>query len=158
MLGPEQIPIITDPLQVAAQPDLATIGIMAHGQTREVAEAFVNGIDQLKPEHAKQYDGYAKAIAPEAIQRILEETVKSSAELPLGFIATEFLERGVARGRKEGEAKGEAKAILLMLSARGLTVSDEARERITTCEDLDQLETWVRRAATAETTEDLFST
>ena len=52
MLGPEQIPIITDPLQVAAQPDLATIGIMAHGQTREVAEAFVNGIDQLKPEHA----------------------------------------------------------------------------------------------------------
>jgi hypothetical protein len=155
VLGPAHIPVITDPKQVAVRPDLATIGIMAHGRRREVAQAFFLGINQLKLEHAKQYDSYAKVIAPLAIQPFLEEIVKS-AELGPGFIATEYFGRGAAEGRKEGEAKGEAKAILLTLSERGLSVSDEARERITTCEDLDQLETWVRRAVTIETTDDLF--
>jgi hypothetical protein len=60
------------------------------------------------------------------------------------------------RAYEEGEAKGEIKAILTFLAARGLPVSAEARARITSCTDLDRLESWVRRAATVESVEDLF--
>ncbi len=55
-----------------------------------------------------------------------------------------------------GQREGEADAILLVLEARGLEVTDADRERITGCTDLRQLKKWVRRAATAEKTGDLF--
>jgi hypothetical protein len=57
----------------------------------------------------------------------------------------------------QGEAKGEAKALLKVLSARGIKVPDDARERIIGCTDLDQLETWVSRAATATSIHELFT-
>jgi hypothetical protein len=70
--------------------------------------------------------------------------MESLAQPDMGIVATEFHRRGVAN------------VILLALEARGLTPSDEARERITGCRTLDQLNLWVRRAATAESMDDLF--
>lgn len=61
-----------------------------------------------------------------------------------------------AEGRAEGEARGEARAILEFLAARGVDVPDHARAHITACTDHDQLRTWIRRAATATTIDDLF--
>ena len=56
----------------------------------------------------------------------------------------------------QGEAHGEARALIAVLSARGLEVPEDARERINGCTDLDQLDVWVRRAATAKTVKELF--
>jgi hypothetical protein len=56
----------------------------------------------------------------------------------------------------QGEARGEARAVLAVLDARGVEVPDEARERIAGCADLDQLDTWARRAATANKVNELF--
>ncbi|WP_345024683.1 hypothetical protein [Actinomadura keratinilytica] len=63
---------------------------------------------------------------------------------------------GRAEGRVEGQAEGEAKSILLILQARGITVPDDIRNRITNCTDLDQLDHWVQRAATINTAEELL--
>jgi hypothetical protein len=49
-----------------------------------------------------------------------------------------------------------ARSILLMLRARDLPVSYEARARITSRTDLATLRKWVRRAVTVERAEDLF--
>ena len=38
-----------------------------------------------------------------------------------------------------------------------IEVPVDVRERITSCTELDQLETWIRRAATVSTAQDLFS-
>ncbi|MGQ0779012.1 MAG: hypothetical protein ACT4NY_32135, partial [Pseudonocardiales bacterium] len=56
----------------------------------------------------------------------------------------------------KGEAKGEAKAVLAVLDARGIDVPEDVRTRITGCSDLGQLDAWVRRAATADSVKDLF--
>jgi len=56
----------------------------------------------------------------------------------------------------EGEARGEARAVLAVLDARGIEVPDPEREDITGCTDLDQLDTWIRRAVTANKVQDLF--
>lgn len=69
---------------------------------------------------------------------------------------SDFARRHRAQGRAEGKAEGEAKAVLAVLEARGLTISDDARVRVTGCTDLDQLDNWVRRAATATSADDLF--
>ena len=70
---------------------------------------------------------------------------------------SDFARRYVSQGRTEGRAEGEAKAVLAVLDARGIDVPEDARARITGCADLDQLDTWVRRAATATSVEDLFA-
>ena len=46
--------------------------------------------------------------------------------------------------------------MLAVLEARGIDGPDEARTRIVECTDLEQLDTWVRRAATAESIDDPF--
>lgn len=56
---------------------------------------------------------------------------------------------GEAKGRAEGEAAGQARAVFALLAARGLPVSDAARQRIEDCKDTEILERWIVRAATA---------
>ncbi|MET7680081.1 hypothetical protein [Streptomyces sp. NPDC005423] len=63
---------------------------------------------------------------------------------------------GKAEGKAEGEVAGEAKGVLRVLEVRGLPVSDEARERIVGCTDLDRLNDWLDRAGTVDGVEDLF--
>ncbi|MEO3791446.1 hypothetical protein ABGB14_14680 [Nonomuraea sp. B10E15] len=44
-----------------------------------------------------------------------------------------------------------------MPTARSLDISEDTRVRIRSCTDLAQLETWLTRAATAQTLQDLFT-
>ncbi|WP_280461170.1 hypothetical protein [Nocardia carnea] len=57
----------------------------------------------------------------------------------------------------EGEAKGEANSILTVLDARGIAVSEQVRETITSCDDLDQLQKWLRRALEVVEAEELLA-
>jgi len=59
--------------------------------------------------------------------------------------------------RAEGRAEGRAEDILFILGRRGIDVPDEARERITTCDDLDLLRHWLDRALTAAAADELFA-
>jgi hypothetical protein len=59
--------------------------------------------------------------------------------------------------RAEGEARGEAKAVLTFLEARGLTPNEEQRRRILACTELEQLNTWVRKAVTLIDVNELFT-
>ncbi|WP_055698662.1 MULTISPECIES: hypothetical protein [Streptomyces] len=54
-------------------------------------------------------------------------------------------------------AEGRAEDILRILDRRGIEVPDPARERVTTCTDLDTLGTWLDRALTITTAEELFT-
>ncbi len=51
--------------------------------------------------------------------------------------------------RNEGLAKGEARAVLTVLRARGVAVSDAARERILAQKDPERLDRWLEKAAVA---------
>ncbi|WP_199487636.1 hypothetical protein [Actinomadura spongiicola] len=55
------------------------------------------------------------------------------------------------------EAASKARAILLVLEGRGVTVPDEIRERITSCTDTERLDRWIRRAGIIDIAEDLVS-
>lgn len=168
VLGPADIPAFTDPDEVAAQPELAVMAVMVHGQDRKVIEAFTTGVGRLGPEHAPHYYEHAYAMAAPAVRRILEE-IMSSTDWPVysPFAREHFgrgktegraegLAEGLAEGRMEGRAEEAASLVLAVLAARQVTVTDDVRSRITGCADLEQLETWARRAATADTIRDLF--
>ncbi|MDT3724807.1 hypothetical protein ROS62_07855 [Streptomyces sp. DSM 41972] len=59
--------------------------------------------------------------------------------------------------KSRGKAESRAESILRVLEVQGVPVSDEVRERITTCTDLDTLTTWFDRCLTVSKAEDLFS-
>jgi hypothetical protein len=63
---------------------------------------------------------------------------------------------GEAKGRAEGEAKGKAGMLLRILAARGFDIPGPIRERVLSCTDLGQLETWGEQAVTATSLEDVF--
>jgi hypothetical protein len=56
----------------------------------------------------------------------------------------------------QGRAEGEAAAVLMVLDARGVDVPPITRASILSCTDLDQLASWIGRAATATSIDDLF--
>jgi predicted transposase YdaD len=75
------------------------------------------------------------------------------AEELMGTLAEEYYEKGRAEGRVEGRAEGRAEeraeAVLRILTARRVSVDNNARQRILTCTDLATLRLWLERAATA---------
>ena len=62
----------------------------------------------------------------------------------------------IQEGEARGEAKGEAKALLAILDTRGLGVTEEERTRIMACQDLAQLERFLRRAVSAASTDEVL--
>ena len=62
---------------------------------------------------------------------------------------------GWAEGEAKGEAKGRAEALLALLRARGLTVPQEVCAQIRACMDIDVLDGWITRAATAASVDEV---
>ncbi len=56
---------------------------------------------------------------------------------------------GRIEGRTEGRAEEAARAVLTVLRARGLAVSEAVRERILSQKDPERLERWLEKAAVA---------
>ncbi|QFG22500.1 hypothetical protein [Actinomadura sp. WMMB 499] len=54
------------------------------------------------------------------------------------------------------QARGAAKALLIILREREVSFSEETRRRILGCSDLGQLERWTRRAMTATSIDEVF--
>lgn len=57
---------------------------------------------------------------------------------------------------REGEARGRAESILLILDARGIPVSAEQRARIMANRDSEKLRGWMERSVTIQGAEELF--
>ena len=59
--------------------------------------------------------------------------------------------------REEGRVQTCGEMVLPILEWRGIPIPDAVRERVKTCTDLDQLETWAKRAAHATHAAELFN-
>jgi hypothetical protein len=62
-----------------------------------------------------------------------------------------------ARGEVRGEARGAAAAVLKVLQARGVAVSEAQRQEILACHDLDRLDYWLNRALSVSSVEEVLA-
>ncbi|NJP24548.1 hypothetical protein FLW53_10045 [Microbispora sp. SCL1-1] len=69
---------------------------------------------------------------------------------------SDWARENIAKGKAEGIAEGKAEAILTVLSARGIEVSDDFSERIRKCHDFDRLNSRLRAAATVDSSDELL--
>ncbi|GAA2210941.1 hypothetical protein GCM10009850_064000 [Nonomuraea monospora] len=152
VLGPDDVPAFTNPQEAATRLDLAAMSVMAHGRDRKVVEAFTSALRHADDEHATKYNEYAYSIAGPEVRRLLEE-IMASTDWP---VYSPFAREHFGRGVQEGNANEASRALLLVLEARGFLITDDLRAELTACTDLALLEAWIRRAATAKTSDNLF--
>jgi hypothetical protein len=69
---------------------------------------------------------------------------------------SEWARRNRTEGRNEGKIEGKVETLLQVLEARGVPVPADARERITACTDVAQIEAWVKRSVIVRTVDALF--
>ena len=176
VLGPGDIPEITDADEAASHPELAALAVMVHGRQRRVIEAFATALESLKPDHAPKYCEYAYGMAAAAVRRILEELMSSATWPVYSPFAREHYGHGKEAGRAEGHVEGraegrvegraegrvegrveaEASAILRVLAVRGIDVPEDACARIRACADTKQLDRWLEFAVVATSAAELF--
>jgi hypothetical protein len=170
VLGPDNVPVVTDRRTAARDITLAAFSALTHGREQDA-------------------DAILKAVA-DALQGMDNETVEyfgSLLDLGLGdapggqtwrklmtfhnffpgrgtLLEKTFFEgkaegkaEGRAEGVAEGKAEGEAQAILRILAARGIDVPERTRERILVCADLDVLGRWLDRSVHAQSADELFA-
>jgi hypothetical protein len=175
VVDPNMIPVITDSERAIHAPEFAVLSVMAHGQgdvetAVKIALAAAAGVGVLPEDRAVLYydlitaalsDAARKAflMLPQGYQwqsEIGRESFQQGVAQGIQQGVAQGIQQGVAQGIQQGVAQGQAAGVLQVLEARGLVVSDAARERILGCTDLEQLARWIRRAATVSAIEALF--
>jgi len=164
VLGPEGVPVVTDSEKARQLPELAVLSVMAHGKGD--VQTAVN-IAQVASAAATGLAGDQQALYLDLIESALSEAARKAFEMlpeTYQFQGPSYLRgrsegeaEGEARGKAEGKAEGKAQAVLDVLEARGLSPTEQQRQRVLGCTDLEQLNTWVRKAVTLVDIEELFA-
>ncbi|PSK93618.1 hypothetical protein CLV63_11625 [Murinocardiopsis flavida] len=144
----ESVPAITDPEEAIRSPELAVLSARAHGEENGVVYALYAALMHLDKETGTLYTDYALATLLEPARKQLEDMLATGTY----EFQSDFFKRQIA----EEVTKGQAESVLLVLDSRGIEVSEEVRERILACTDRDEAEKWIKRAATAQSADELF--
>jgi hypothetical protein len=148
--GPAQTPVVTDPETARRLPELTVLSALAHANRSDpipLFEALFAAFDAIGSPRAGIYHDFVRGNLPAASRKLLEDLVSATKD--------RYMSDWARQQHAEGLAEGQARSIITFLTARGIEVSDEARAKITSCTDLEQLDQWIQRAAVAERVEDL---
>lgn len=154
--GPDAIPAIADLDEAREAPELAVLSAVAHAKDRDpqasarVALAAIVACLGLDTERGTFYADVVRTVLNDAARTALEALMQTD---PYREYQSAFARKYVA----EGVAEGEARAVLRLLARRGLTVSEEQRERVLSCRDLPTLEAWFDRAVVASDADEVFA-
>ncbi len=144
---------VTDPEEARTRPELAILAVVANRSVDPaVLDALTPALQALDDSLTSLYADHVLAALPAAARKYLEDTVNAGTY----EYKTKLFRRSFQDGRTKGKTEGKAEDLLEFLDARGIEVPAAARERITSCTDVEQLRVWVRRAATVTRAEELF--
>jgi hypothetical protein len=148
---PSDVPLLVDVELAKASPALAVFSAICHGRDARVDEVFpalAAVLRTLGPTKAVLYHDIVLAGLPRASRARWEAFMTTTFDSP--YLSERFREL-----HAQGQAVGEVHAVLTVLDARGVEVPEAVREQILACTDLTVLDTWLRRAVTADSAEDV---
>lgn len=155
VMGPSDIPRITDVEQARVLPELAVLSVAAHGQEPN-AEAI--GIPAYLA--CRTLDNSFGARYADAVYEWLNQGARQALEKYMTMQGYEFqselARRSAAEGRKEGLKEGEQKLLARQLVRKFGALPDWAQRRLRAASDAD-LECWADRVLDAGTLEDVFA-
>ncbi|OHV32463.1 MULTISPECIES: hypothetical protein [Pseudofrankia] len=156
LLSLDDLPLVEDSAQARANLSLAALSLICHGGDDPAT---------LVPAFAALYDGMHHAdqeVSRKICDMLLVALSKAARDLWEEHMTvvdseyrSELFRELEARGKTEGKAEGKADSVLRVLSRRGVPVPAAVEEQIRACADLDLLDTWLDRALTAISAEDV---
>jgi hypothetical protein len=156
VIGPALVPFVTDVERARRHPELGLLSVLAHRKepiALELARTLIAALDHVDELRARWYVDIVLGFVDEAVRRALEAEMHPEKY----EFRSEFMRRIVAEGEQRGEARGEARALLKVLEARGLPISDDHRAIVLACSDQAQLEEWLTLAVHLDDVETLFA-
>jgi hypothetical protein len=87
------------------------------------------------------------------VRRMICEAVTPKQVEEVMNAAQELIQEGLVAGR----VKTLRSAIVDVLEARSMPLSEQGRARVAACADAEMLNTWHRRAVTAQSEDDVFA-
>ncbi len=155
VIGPDQIPRITDPEVARRSPEMAVLSALAHGGEAEAESIALAALEAMRDLDNTREIFYVDLVlhhlGPAA--RALLEKLMSATNYEF---QSEFARKYFSQGKAEGKVEGEATLLLRIIDRRGISVSAHDRERVRTCTDLAQIEAWADRALVATTRDQIF--
>ena len=163
VIGPAQIPRITDVEQARALPELAVLSAAAHGCTpgaEQIAHAAIAACAALDSAHRALYIDFVMAcLSPEA-RRAVEVVMPLERFIPLSDIGKRLYAEGrraaIAEIRNEGREEGIRALLTRQLTRRFGPLSAPAMNRIQAASP-EQLECWGERLLSASSLDDVFA-
>ncbi|MGW1403806.1 hypothetical protein ACWCRF_35380 [Streptomyces sp. NPDC002405] len=159
VLGPDSLPVIDSAEEAARDVSLTVLSAALHRRDPDadvILKALATALKDLLTD-----DENTAGILIELTEQGLGKT--PAADLwrhlmaaDLSFFQSQTAQNLRAEGRAEGRVEGRAEDVLLLLERRGVEISEQDRERIVGCADLDTLSIWFARAITATSTAELF--
>lgn len=154
VLGPHNVPAVTDPAVVVQDLPLAALSAVTHAREPEIGAilgAIVAGIRRLGGNETTEF--YVELIEQGISHTDAAETWRKHMATDLSFFRSESAQKLRAQGRAEGRAED----VLMILRHRGVLVTEDMADRIRSCADELQLATWLRRSLDVSSVEELLS-
>jgi hypothetical protein len=156
VIGPDEIPVITDVDEARRSPELAVLSVAAHGHdpgAEHIALAALTASRDLDSPRAMLYADFCHAllgaVAREALERIMD--------IGKYEYQSDFARKYYFQGKNEGRAEGKAEALLALLDHKGLGLDAATRARVIACVDVGRIDRWIARAFDATCVADVFA-
>lgn len=161
VVGPDELPRVESVEAALADLPLAMLSALLHVSDDR---GEVDASHALRAVQAKAgsdvvvwFYGLLRGIVDDEKLTLLQEIIKMLDPWANFQPRTKWERESFSAGISEGEAKGEAKALLRILSSRNLPLADDQRRRIEQCQDVQQLERWIERALSARSAAEALS-
>jgi hypothetical protein len=113
VLGPQQVPVVTDVALARRHPELTVLSALAHGGRDDptaVFEALFAALEVIDHDHANLYTDLVFAVLPAAARVWLEEFMTTAPHRYQSEFALRYF--------SQGESQGEAKALTAISASR----------------------------------------
>ncbi|MBZ6110956.1 MULTISPECIES: hypothetical protein [Streptomyces] len=156
--GPGNMPVISDPAEAVDDLALATLSTIVHGASPDIEGILKTMSTALRevPDDVRNpvvefiFQGLDKLPAADIWRKLVV--------VDLSFYKSSFFQEVRAEVIAEATTAQAAEDVLAVLDMRGVDVPEEARARITGCDDPDVLRGWLRQAVVATSIDDVFRT
>ncbi|AQU67019.1 hypothetical protein [Streptomyces niveus] len=161
VVGPHNMPLITNTAEARKDLALATLSAITHADDPDIG-AILKSLSAALREAPESLTGPLVELTAQGMgKRPAAQQWRNLVAVDLSFytssLSEEIREEARTKARTEARAETRAEDILLILEQRGIDISDDARERVTSCEESDSLREWFLRSITASSAEEIFA-
>lgn len=140
VISPANYPKLIENSKSGELAEQMVLGTLIHEHAVEIEQLLITAnaeLALLEPEKAQRYTKYMLGQLSEHPRTILEALMQQETYPFQSKLIAEF------------KAEGEANALLIFIESRGLAITEDQRRKIENCRDLNELNSWLKLAATA---------